>query len=581
MQIQKGLVKYKDRSDIVCTYGVTDDGRQYYFLDGGNLANGNVIASTVLVEAIDPVVVATSVGVIDPSGNVVIPFENKSIKVITENLLLVERSTSTTPSVVEAIKLRSDPLAATKLVTTPATIKDNMNAKMGAEGRFLFNDQFSDATICDVNGNNLVNNEYFSFIGIKNNDALYFSKNTVDSPVTEFSLVEKSFATPPTVENADKLDVGETAVTKDTIDGAMAEQEQNGGFGGEDITAKDFENTVEQNVSDDNSLEVNSTTNEENVENGEQKEISDVSSEDESSDVTTVESDIKPSDEALPVVPEIKEEVQKSGNVGEVTDDVSVENQSVSEDDKSESETDIDDAFNKAIEEASLEEKASDSDESKEEVNEEKTTLSEEVRPRDDELISLDFGDNINYSSEEEIESNLVVDDAPVSYEKNDLFEVDLDTDIFADSVLHADKIDIDDAYGDFNYRGVSGKDTIIEDVATTMSNLISLNRSQKQKITTYEEKFAQAAATHKKVVEKVKNQIRDIEVLKAKLKNYDTIVAKLEAKVQVLESKVHDQDKVINAQTRELESLRPQVEGKEELVKILADAQNLLDQAV
>ena len=33
MQIQKGQVKYKDRTDIICTYGVAD-GKQYYFLDG-------------------------------------------------------------------------------------------------------------------------------------------------------------------------------------------------------------------------------------------------------------------------------------------------------------------------------------------------------------------------------------------------------------------------------------------------------------------------------------------------------------------------------------------------------------------
>ena len=30
MQVQKGLVKYKDRSDILCTYGITDDGKTYY-----------------------------------------------------------------------------------------------------------------------------------------------------------------------------------------------------------------------------------------------------------------------------------------------------------------------------------------------------------------------------------------------------------------------------------------------------------------------------------------------------------------------------------------------------------------------
>ena len=33
MQIQKGLVKYKDRTDIVCTYGIANDGKQYYFLE--------------------------------------------------------------------------------------------------------------------------------------------------------------------------------------------------------------------------------------------------------------------------------------------------------------------------------------------------------------------------------------------------------------------------------------------------------------------------------------------------------------------------------------------------------------------
>lgn len=580
MQIQKGLVKYKDRSDIVCTYGVTEDGRQYYFLDGGSLANGNAIASTVLVEAIDPVVVATSVGVVDPSGNVVIPFENKSIKVITENLLLVERSNSTSPSVIEALNLRSDPLAATKLVTTPATIKDNMNAKMGAEGRFVFNDQFSDATICDINGNNLVNNEYYSFIGIKNNDALFFSKNTVDSPVDEFSLVEKSFVVPPVAENADKLDVVETAVTMDTIDGAMAAQEQSASFGEEDITAKDFE-AQSQDVSEGNNLEENSTMNEESTENSETTETTVVNN-----DETNAENDINSGEEALSVMPEVKEETsvgdsEVSGN------ETSDETQNATEDGGLES--DMDDAFNKALEETASVESTSDSVSTKEEVDgvnsenvsEVDNKQSEEVQSKEDELVPFDFGDNINYSANEEVENDLFANDTANSYEKNDLFEVDLDTDIFADSVLHADKIDIDDNFGDFNYRGTIGKDTIIEDVATTMSNLISLNRNQKQKIVNYEEKFAQAAATHKKVVEKVKSQIKDIEVLKAKLKNYDTIVAKLEAKVQSLENKVHDQDKVINSQMRELESLRPQVEGKEELVKILADAQNLLDQAM
>ena len=56
-------------------------------------------------------------------------------------------------------------------------------------------------------------------------------------------------------------------------------------------------------------------------------------------------------------------------------------------------------------------------------------------------------------------------------------------------------------------------------------------------------------------------------------------MVAKLEAKVQSLENKVYDQERLISNQSSELEALRPQIEGKKELVKILADAQVLLDQ--
>ena len=33
MKIQKGMVKYKDRNDIICIYGVTDEGKTYYFLN--------------------------------------------------------------------------------------------------------------------------------------------------------------------------------------------------------------------------------------------------------------------------------------------------------------------------------------------------------------------------------------------------------------------------------------------------------------------------------------------------------------------------------------------------------------------
>jgi len=240
MQVQKGLVKYKDRSDIVCSYGLTEDGKQYYFLDDEKLNNGGTIASTALVEAIDHQVVPSSIGVIGVDGNIIIPFENKSVRPIYGKALLVERANPLTQSVIDAINLRKDPLSATKLVSTPAMIKDKMNQQMGEGGRFLFNDQFSEATVCDLDGNNLVDNEYYSFIALKN-DVLYLSKNVMDSPVVTYDLNQDDHVQEEVInsdqnsfvqEVEEDLDVRDAKVDQDVIEHAI---ENNDGIAEEDV----------------------------------------------------------------------------------------------------------------------------------------------------------------------------------------------------------------------------------------------------------------------------------------------------------------------------------------------------------
>ena len=559
MQIQKGLVKYKDRTDIVCTYGIANDGKQYYFLDENSISNGNIIASTALVEAIDPVVVASAIGVIDKEGNVVIPFENKMIKAIAPNLLLVERANSTTPSVVEAIKLRSDPLAATKLVTTPATIKDQINSKMGSEGRFVFNDQFSEATICNVDGKNLLNGEYYSFIGFKGANTLYLSKNTVESPVVEFVL---DVSVPSSKELSEPLDVAKTEVTADTIDDAMNSVSNN------DITAADFEdvslNSEDSQVMVENPVETETTEVKDEVSDVKNNGFSaaDVAADMTATSIPSVESPAK--EEVSVETPEVTEVAKPEEVVEEKKEEAEKEFDSYAP---------TEEAIDLPISTPAVEEK-------KEEV-------------KDDVLASFDFGDNINYSSDvkpvdldtkdeddDSLFKEMVEKESAKSLEiekevndfKKDLFDLELDSDIFAGSVVHADKI-IED-----NEPKVNVKDTMFEDVAATLANLIKLSKTQKEKIAVYETKFEQIAETHRKVVEKARSQVRDIEVLKAKVKNYETIVNRLESKIQLLENKVSDQEKLINSQSNELESLRPQVAGKNELARILADAQSLLE---
>ena len=177
-----------------------------------------------LVEAIDPMYESKQIGLIDGQGNVVIPFENKSIKSVNDGIILVEKADPTSQSVIDACNLRNDPLSATKLVSTPATIKSNLSTAMGGEGRYIFNDQFSEATICDVNGNNLVNGEFYSFIAMANNK-LYFSKNTVDSPIMEYALLANAAVDVPPVAGEGAIDVGSVSVNPQQVNDAMASQE--------------------------------------------------------------------------------------------------------------------------------------------------------------------------------------------------------------------------------------------------------------------------------------------------------------------------------------------------------------------
>ena len=233
MKILEGRVEYKDRNKdnpIICLYGMTDDEKAYYFLDNTDkkkLSNGNRVASTVLVEAIDPMVRASNVGLVDESGNEVIPCINRTVHPITDNVILVEPATPVSESVIEASKLRNDPLSANQLVSTAATVKAKVNEKMGSDGRYIFNDQCSEATLDNKDGQNLLNGEYYSYIGYKG-DNLYLAKNTIDTEVNTFSLVDMKLVEEApleyeVVDNPQNIDVNQVEVNDNAVEQAIDE----------------------------------------------------------------------------------------------------------------------------------------------------------------------------------------------------------------------------------------------------------------------------------------------------------------------------------------------------------------------
>ena len=473
MQVQKGLVKYKDRSDILCTYGITDDGKTYYFLEGNTIPNGNIVATTVLVEAIDPLVVSSSIGVIDPDGNVVIPFENKAVKPLSNDLLLVEKGTPVSDSVIEAVELRSDPSAASKLVSTPASIKENMHIKMGEAGRFVFNDQFSEATICDINGNNLVNGELFSFIGLTD-ERMYLSKNVVGSFIWEFDMANKQLDVMPEPEV--EVTMGDGDASEFTVDVSQIP-------------------TVEESAEEVTELGT------EMVE-------------------TNLESGFAPEDVVVVDTPEV--------------------------------------------------------------VTEPATEMVEETTEADTEPET-------EATTEAVVEESL---ESEVSTETEDLFLMTTDEDIFENAKVQEDtlvttELDTDvDAYGDFTYFPEhSSKDSLVQEVSATINDLVRLNKSQRQKIVSYEQRMDQMADSNRKMAEKLREQTRDYEKLRATAENFKTVVGKLEAKCEVLEgknealeTKAHDQERTIYRLTAENTSLREQSLNNDMLAQVLAEARSALD---
>ena len=82
MEIKKGFIQWNGRNDIPCTYAEMEDGTKYYFKQ--ELANGNHIVTTSLLEAVDPMAKAQNIGLMDTEGNLIIPCVNRSIRVIEE-----------------------------------------------------------------------------------------------------------------------------------------------------------------------------------------------------------------------------------------------------------------------------------------------------------------------------------------------------------------------------------------------------------------------------------------------------------------------------------------------------------------
>lgn len=775
MKIQVGQVKYKGRDDYRVVYGTTDAGKIYYFLDDIALKNGNRIASTELVEAIDNTFKPSHIGIVDESGNEVIPFVNKTVKLISDGILLVEKVEPESDAVKQAISLRNNPTAATKLVSTPAAIKSKISAVMSNEGRYVFNDLFSEAYICDLNAKPLVDGLY-SFIAIDHvNNKIYLSKNNPDEAISEFSIMPTQVNNTAVSDN-NTIDVTSVNVSSDAVENALGNTQVNNTEAvqavatdsipaapivNENVATSDsvVNNTVENTVPSGNGLDA--STSQSNVYTpsplatdevippvlpddliSETQDTNQVAQEDIVTDeaalpvdaVNDVENTIPATSDSTegvvssndenmnsadngssffdslssldttPVSDEKSDEIESSESneiveeesekpVEENTDDVKddslatedVVNESVSQENNDQeinsalvdineesenkeensqeevaaiddvdtiNENDLSNDEAVSSEEISETEEVSDSDkvvddsaslDSQDEddikLNIGETSPIEEVegekQEEKEEVTQSEPVDEVDNSDEKEIEETpvaeaehdeIVTDDGaleevvaePVEeidpgYTYKDLGR-ETESDIYKESIpsysdsrisdyskevnkfdklidndysnygnlssVKADRIDTRDDYFDIPPMAIQSErqDNIMEAVAKSMTELMRQNREQKVTIIQYHERLKRTESLKNSIAEKAKEQADLIKALSGKVRSLENTITKFETKSQLLESKVQDQDRIIAAQDRELKNLRPQVEGKEELAKLLKDARVLLN---
>lgn len=668
MKIQKGMVKYKDRNDIICIYGVTDAGNTYYFLnnDGKSFANGNYVASTELVEAIDPMYKASKVGVIDSEGNEVIPCENKGVKPITDDVILVEKAVPTTESVLQAIERRSDSLYAAQLVSTPAQIKDSIYREMGNDGRFLFNDQFAEATVYDINGNNLVNGDVYSFIAM-NNDHLYLSKNVPESPVVHFVLgenkIEEAAVTetaqeetvqapapePPVEVNEEKeqIDVNDVNVPMDVVENALEGQAsepehnviqdnfdvdkhtplENLNEGLELPSTDDFmaatnvgipvvhedeapvaettEETPTQEVTNVQPAEevteeqpVQEETVAEEVPTEEMVADAVVPSAEEAMAATEVDAAVE---DVVPNIDYVEEQVNAETTVSEdemvaetegavedtVTEEALVEETPeavVESEDTVEVTDEVVTPEEVATEEAPVEEVFEEFVDVTDQVVED--TAPEEFVAEETEKVTLDIGETDNEEAvEDTIEEASVEEEkeAPLAEEdiQNLLDETSMDlfggAPLQIDSIVNGTGTDELDNYT-FTIPETSNSDNLFDDVAKSMADLIRQVREQRATIANYEEIIDGLNADKAELQGKVTAVEHHNVELSDRSRTLENAVIKLKTRIEMLASKIHEKDEVIDRQSKELKDLREQSAGKAQLLSLLRDAQALVN---
>lgn len=307
MEIKKGISQMAEYPNVEINYVMSNDGRMYYVLKEGVLANGCIIATLDPKYAIDEANPSTSVGVFSATGDVLVDFDKKSIKAISDDLVLAVNSKLNTPEVIGVAGREDDPMTSNTVNASKTVIINKLKEEMGPNGELLFEDPYSEANIYRIDTYNDKLGNDSSFIG-KSEKGLFFHTNDAKSTTQIVEIDDFKSDENIVIEDADDTDDNNISSGDLNLD---IDSDLLSGFS---IPEEDLEKvSVEEEKTEDNNVVSSEEVAEEVEDDAEspdtdkdvaEKEIvtEDDNSNDESSDdeVDTKEDDSSNSDEESP-----------------------------------------------------------------------------------------------------------------------------------------------------------------------------------------------------------------------------------------------------------------------------------------
>ena len=109
------------------------------------------------------------------------------------------------------------------------------------------------------------------------------------------------------------------------------------------------------------------------------------------------------------------------------------------------------------------------------------------------------------------------------------------------------------------------------------MEELIKKHSSLKNDYAELNDKYEKINISRKNIAEKSRMQDEKIDVLTSTIHKLESNLARLESKNRVLEDQAFEQERIINTQRHELETIRPQLAEAKDLVKLVEDAKAVL----